>query len=96
MSNQGFSDVSYNKQDILNLQNQIQLNGLPSEVITSFKNLGLTETQISDLTQAALNYVPPDSISGSLYSNLSNGVNLLHAASSWRPPNPALYLLLMD
>jgi hypothetical protein len=93
---QGLQDVSYNKQDILNLQNQIQLNGLPPEVTASFKNLGLTDSQISDLTQAALDFIPPDSVSGSLYSNLSGGVDLLHAASSWRPPNPALYLLLMD
>ena len=96
MINQGLPDLIYNKQDILNLQNQIRLNGLPTEVVTAFKNLGITDYQISELTQAALNYVPPDSVPGSLYSNLSSGVKLYHSASSWRPVNPAISSLLLQ
>ena len=96
MTSQGFPDVSYNQQTVIDLQNQINLNGLPPEINDCFKVIGFTDSQISDLTQAMINYVPPDSLSGGLYSNLSTGTDLLHAASSWRPPNPALYLLLMD
>ena len=93
--NQGLSDNSYSQQRIIDLKNQINLNGLPAEVINCFKNLGFTDSQISAIKQSVINYVPPSSISGSLYSNLSNGVNMYHAASSWRPFNPAISTLLL-
>ena len=94
--NQGVADTSYNKQNFLDLQNQIKQNGLPAEVITAFKSAGLTDQQIADLKQAAIDFVLPDSVPGTLFSNYSSGVDLLHKASSWRAPNPGLFLLLMD
>ena len=93
----GLPDANYFKQEVLDLQNQISLNGLPSEVIDYFKSLGFTESQISDIRQAILDYTPPDNILKSLHANLSDGANLLLSASSVRPPfPPAIYLLLLE
>jgi probable HAF family extracellular repeat protein len=94
--NQGVPDVSYNKQVVLNIQNEIKQNGLPAEVITAFKNAGLTDQQIADLKQAAIDYVFPESLPGSVYSSLSKATDLLLQSSSWVPPNPGVFLLLMD
>jgi hypothetical protein len=94
---QGLPDTSYNQQQVFDLQNQISLDGLGAEVIDYFKRLGLTDSQISDLTLAAINYVPPGTLSGSLYANLSNGADLLRAASSAprAPFLPAILSLLL-
>jgi probable HAF family extracellular repeat protein len=94
--NQGVPDVSYNKQVMLDIQNEINQNGLPPEVITAFKNAGLTDQQIADLKQTAIDYVFPESLPGSVYSSLSKVTDLLLQSSSWVPPNPGVFMLLMD
>jgi hypothetical protein len=87
--NQGLADISYNRQDLLDLQNQIKLDGLSQELIDYYKSLGLTDGEIADLIQKMIDFVPPDSISGTLYSNLSDGSNLLLSVSSASAPIPS-------
>jgi len=91
--NEGFLDVSYNRQYLLDFQTQLRLNGLPQDIIDYYKSLGLTDSDIAALMQAMLDFVPPDSLSGSLYSNLSDGADLFLSASSASVPLPSTLFL---
>uniref|UniRef100_A0A7V4LDK9 Extracellular repeat protein, HAF family n=1 Tax=Desulfobacca acetoxidans TaxID=60893 RepID=A0A7V4LDK9_9BACT len=92
--NEGLADVSYSKQNILGLQNYLSANGLPQELIDYYRSLGMTDSDIAALIQAMLEFVPPDSLSGTLYSSLSDGSSLLLSASSApQVPLPSALLL---
>jgi hypothetical protein len=92
--NEGLADVSYSKQSILDLQNYLRVNGLPQELIDYYCSLGMTDSDIAALIQAMLEFVPPDSLSASLYSSLSDGSSLLLSASSApQVPLPSALLL---
>ena len=93
--NQGIPDTGYNRQAILDLQNWIRLNGMPQELIDYYRTIGLTDDEIMALVQTMLDFIPPDSISGSLYSNLLDASNLFLYESSASPvPIPSTILLL--
>jgi hypothetical protein len=85
---EGLVDSGYNQQDLLALQSLLRQSGLPQEVIDYYKSLGLTDGEIADLIQKMIDFVPPDSLSGTLYSNLSDGSNLLLSVSSAPVPIP--------
>ena len=90
---QGIGDAAYDRQHILDLLNQIRLNGLPQDVVNYLTSIGFTSSDLSGLTQALLAYIPPDSLMGTLYSNLSSSGDLLLAASSAPVPIPGAILL---
>lgn len=92
--NQGIPDTFYDRQALLDLQNWIRLNGLSQEIIDYYRSIGLTDAEISTLLQAMLDFIPPESLSGSLYSTLSDGANLFLYESSAPVPLPSTLLLL--
>jgi hypothetical protein len=75
-------DGLYARQLIINAQNQLRMNGLPIETREFFQNLGLSPEDIDGLVSKILEYVPPDSVTGSLYSTLSDTAAALLGASS--------------
>ena len=79
----GIPDGIYDRQSIITMQNQLRMNGLPIEVREFFKNLGLSPEDIDELVSRMLEYVPPDSVKGSLYSTLSDTAATLLSASSF-------------
>ncbi len=93
----GVQDIPYDPQSILDMQNYLATNGLPSELYQLYKSLGLSDEQISELIREMLN-VNLDNVSTSLYSSLTDASNILLTASSAPSnsavPEPSIMLLL--